>query len=44
MLIASFQPKAEVTFYFGKDLPLKIVAEVREGVILNYYLASLMES
>jgi len=44
LLIASFQPKAEVTFYFGKDLPLKIVAEVREGVILNYYLASLMES
>lgn len=44
LLISSFQPKGDVTFYFGKDLPLKIVAEIREGVALNYYLASLMES
>jgi len=44
LLISAFQPKADVTFFFGKDLPLKIVAEIREGVVLNYYLASLMES
>jgi len=44
LLISSFQPKGDVTFFFGKDLPLKIIAEIREGVSLNYYLASLMES
>jgi hypothetical protein len=44
LLISSFQPKGEVAFYFGKDLPLKIVAEIHDGVVLNYYLASLMES
>jgi len=42
-IISSFQPQGDVTLFFGKDLPLKISAELREGIQANYYLASMIE-
>jgi len=43
-IISSFQPQGDVTLFFGKDLPLKISAELRDGIQINYYLASMIEA